>query len=430
MVVNKILHEKLIEVARKGETIPYGTVMKLVGVKLGNNGAKQIGKMLGDISTVEHKQGHPLLSVVVMTGRKPSKGFFRLTKDLKVQTTQDDDSFFKSELQRTHDFWRTNGQSVAEPKYWLENYWPAYSERSFLGVWFHEGKRFGPEDMKAGDRVIFYETKRNPDHGPAGSETVFAVGTLTNDFQEVPKEHKTRGGRTWQKIRLVNPDIWLRPEDGVPYNVVVERLPKFKGWIRQGVNLTNENFRTLETMLRDRQFTVSKERLPILDSPSSGQTRPEFRTFKPRSVGGYQSSGKQGDPEAKLEAQERANRNHEEIRKALGNFIETKKVKPQDHPYVDLRAILNGTEWFFEVKSSHDGNYLGQIRSGVSQLLEYRHRFGNPDTRLCLVIQMAPPKLDWDMVGYLDAMGIVLCWLGQNGFQVPDRQKVKAEFLN
>jgi hypothetical protein len=121
---------------------------------------------------------------------------------------------------------------------------------------------------------------------------------------------------------------------------------------------------------------------------------------------------------------------HEEIRAALGNFIEAKNIKPQDHPYVDLRAILNGTEWFFEVKSSHDGNYLGQIRSGVSQLLEYRHRFGNPDTRLCLVIQVAPPKLDWDMIGYLDTMGIILCWLGQNGFQVPERQRVKADFMN
>lgn len=430
MAVNKILYDKLIEVARNGETIPYGTVMKLVGLKLGNNGGKEIGKMLGDISTEEHQGGRPLLSVVVMTGKKPSKGFFTLAKNLKLQTTQTDDDYFKSELQKTHTFWKADGKTEREPHYWLENYWPTYSGRTFLGVWFHEGKRFGPNDMKAGDRVIFYETKRNPEQGPEGAETLFAVGTLTNEFQEVPDEQKTRGGRTWQKIRLVTPDIWLRPEDGVPYSGVVIQLPAFKGWIRQGVKLTTANFKTLETMLRERQFATSKERLPILDSPSTGQKLSEFRMFKPRSVGGYQPSGKQGDPAAKLEAQERANRNHEEIREALANFIETRKVKPQDHPHVDLRAILNGTEWFFEVKSNHDGNYLGQIRSGVSQLLEYRHRFGSSKTRLCLVIQMAPPKMDWDVVEYLDTMGIILCWSGKDGFQVPERLKMKADFLN
>ena len=259
-MLNEVLYKKLIEVARKGKTIPYGEVMSLVGLKPGNYGANEIGKMLGEISISEHTNGRPLLSAVVATGKKPGKGFFWMAKDLKLQTTQTDDEFFQAELRKVHEYWQGISEVSVEPQYWLENYWPSESERPFLGVWFHKKKKIGPEKMRVRDRVIFYETRKNPDGYKGGAKTIFALGTLTNEFQPIPKGKENRGGKEWQIIRIVSPDIWLPSKDGVPYKRIIETLPQFKGWVRQGIKLSKKNFEILESMLREKgKEEVKKE---------------------------------------------------------------------------------------------------------------------------------------------------------------------------
>lgn len=269
-MVNEILYKKLIEVARQGKTIPYGEVMLLVGLKPGNHGAREIGKMLGEISIYEHENRRPLLSTVVVTGKKPGPGFFWLTKDLNLQTSQTDEEFFQAELRKVHKYWQGEGEDIAKTQYWLENYWPTESERQSLGVWFHKKKKFGPIDMRVGDRVIFYETRKNPDEYTGGSKTIFAMGILTNEFQSIPEGKENRGGKEWEKIQVVSPVIWLPPKEGVSFKKIIETIPQFKGWVRQGIKLSKENFVILESMLREKeQEDVKKEELAYKEGAES-----------------------------------------------------------------------------------------------------------------------------------------------------------------
>lgn len=269
-MLSEILYKKLIEVAHQGKTIPYGEVMSLVGLKPGNYGASEIGRMLGEISISEHKSGRPLLSAVVVTGKKPGKGFFWLAKDLNLQGSQTDEEFFHSELSRVHKYWQNIGEDSGKPQYWLENYWPSESERAFLGVWFHKKKRFGPEKMKTGDHVIFYETRENPDGYKGGARTIFALGILTDKFEPIPEGKEKRGGKEWKIIQVVSPVIWLPPKEGVPFKRIVELLPQFKGWVRQGIKLSKENFEILESMLRENeQEDVKKEELAYKEGAES-----------------------------------------------------------------------------------------------------------------------------------------------------------------
>lgn len=259
-MLNEVLYKKLIEVAHQGKTIPYGEVMSLVGLKPGNYGANEIGKMLGEICISEHTNEHPLLSAVVVTGKKPGKGFFRIARSLNLYTTQTEDEFFQAELHKVHKYWQGVSKVSTKPQYWLENYWPSETERHFLGVWFHKKKKFGPEKMNAGDRVIFYETRKNPNGYKGGAKSIFALGILKNEFRPIPEEKRNYGGKEWQTIQVVSPVIWLPPKDGVPYDRIIERFPQFKGWVRQGIKLSKKNFEILESMLREKgKEEVKKE---------------------------------------------------------------------------------------------------------------------------------------------------------------------------
>lgn len=269
-MLNKILYKKLLEVASQGKTIRYGEIMSLVGLKPGNHGACEIGKMLGEISIYEHENGRPLLSAIVVTGKKPGSGFFWLAKDLNLQNSQTDEEFFQAELRKAHKYWQGNGEDTTKTQYWLENYWPTESERQSLGVWFHKKKKFSSKDMRAGDRVIFYETRENPDGYKGGAKTIFASGILTDEFQPIPEGKENRGGKEWEKIRVVTPVIWLPPKEGVPLNRLKETFPPFKGWVRQGFKLSKENFTILELMLREKeQEDVKNEDLAYKEGAES-----------------------------------------------------------------------------------------------------------------------------------------------------------------
>ena len=70
--------------ARKGKTITYEPVMKLVGLKLGNYGAAKIGRMLEEICSADYKDDRPLSGAIVVSkaNEMPSPGFFKLAKSL------------------------------------------------------------------------------------------------------------------------------------------------------------------------------------------------------------------------------------------------------------------------------------------------------------------------------------------------------------
>jgi hypothetical protein len=54
---------------------------------------------------------------------------------------------------------------------------------------------------------------------------------------------------------------------------------------------------------------------------------------------------------------------------------------------IDMRAIRPGLgQVIFEAKTITETNEVAQCRAGLSQLLEYRFFYGDPDGKLCMVV--------------------------------------------
>jgi len=74
----------------------------------------EIARILGEISTYEHEQGHPMLSAVVVLhdSNLPGTGFFTLARELGKFDGADDLAFFAGELHRVHDHWAVASASA------------------------------------------------------------------------------------------------------------------------------------------------------------------------------------------------------------------------------------------------------------------------------------------------------------------------------
>ena len=106
----KAIYEKIKRVAKKGEYVNYGDIAPLVGLDMEMPGDRiRIGAILDCINRVEHRAGRPLLSAVVILKdeNKPGMGFFDLAKELRRQSSNEDDLlFWIEELIRVHAHWR------------------------------------------------------------------------------------------------------------------------------------------------------------------------------------------------------------------------------------------------------------------------------------------------------------------------------------
>ena len=103
------IYNKLKAVARAGTIITYSEIAPLAGLDMTNPAHRnEIRRILGEVSTFEHRLGHPLLSVVVVhhEDNMPGKGFFVLAKALCVYDGHDELPFFSTELTRVHEHWR------------------------------------------------------------------------------------------------------------------------------------------------------------------------------------------------------------------------------------------------------------------------------------------------------------------------------------
>lgn len=111
------IYEKLGSVAQSRGTIAYGEVAPLAGLDMSNPADRnEIARILGEISTYEHEQGHPMLSAVVVLNDSglPGTGFFTLAGDLGKFDGTDDLAFFAGELRRVHDHWAVASASAGE----------------------------------------------------------------------------------------------------------------------------------------------------------------------------------------------------------------------------------------------------------------------------------------------------------------------------
>lgn len=70
------VRRKLIEVAKKGETITYGELMREFGIPRGHHKPELgIGSIVGEISNYEHSEGRPLISAIVVRADTKTRAY-------------------------------------------------------------------------------------------------------------------------------------------------------------------------------------------------------------------------------------------------------------------------------------------------------------------------------------------------------------------
>ena len=107
--INKVLYEKLKEVAKKGGHVYYEDVAPLVHLNLNEiKDRNELSNMLGLISEHEHNKGMPMLSAVVVKKdtKLPGSGFFELAHQLGLFKGVDKEKFFYSEIKKVWNAWR------------------------------------------------------------------------------------------------------------------------------------------------------------------------------------------------------------------------------------------------------------------------------------------------------------------------------------
>jgi len=107
-MIHQPIYQKLQEVARAQDTTTYATIAPLANLNMDNPADRNtIADILDDINRMEHQEGRPLLSAVVLLKEHniPGDGFFTIARNLGAYTGTDDLKFWLTELRRVHDYW-------------------------------------------------------------------------------------------------------------------------------------------------------------------------------------------------------------------------------------------------------------------------------------------------------------------------------------
>lgn len=128
---------------------------------------------------------------------------------------------------------------------------------------------------------------------------------------------------------------------------------------------------------------------------------------------------------------ERANNAHKKLTNLVAERVKKAGAIPKKNIFIDLAANHKNVDYIFEMKSTTDSNCRSQLRSGLSQLYEYRYLQNLPNARLVLVLEKSIPKnIDW-MVEYLEKdRDVFLLWDGNNNLFGTKYAKENLYFLN
>jgi hypothetical protein len=129
-------------------------------------------------------------------------------------------------------------------------------------------------------------------------------------------------------------------------------------------------------------------------------------------------------------ATERADNSHRRLVNLVANRIRKAGSIPRSNKYIDLSTRRGKIPYIFEMKSITNDNARAQIRSGISQLYEYRYLQADPDAKLVLVIEKELPKpLLW-MQDYLEKeRQIRLIWDGDDKLYASTETKAELSYL-
>ncbi len=130
-------------------------------------------------------------------------------------------------------------------------------------------------------------------------------------------------------------------------------------------------------------------------------------------------------------AVDRADNAHRKLVNLVADRIKKSGSIPRYNKFIDLATKNDDKDFIFEMKSITDSNAKSQVRSGLSQLYEYRYLQNLPDAKLILVIEKPLPKKNNWMVEYLEKdRNIFLLWDGDNNLYGSNHSKNTLKFLN
>ena len=104
-MANDGLYRRLVQIARdQMDPITYGEAGSTIGLP---GGDWDLWRHLDEINHYEHRNGRPMLSALVVSGRSvlPGKGFFACAR-LLGHDVSDDAAFWRTESRRVYEYWR------------------------------------------------------------------------------------------------------------------------------------------------------------------------------------------------------------------------------------------------------------------------------------------------------------------------------------
>ncbi len=127
---------------------------------------------------------------------------------------------------------------------------------------------------------------------------------------------------------------------------------------------------------------------------------------------------------------ERTNEAHSNLVTLVAQRLRKADALPRYNRLIDLAARVNGRPYIFEMKSLTPENAHYQIRSGLSQLYEYRYLQALPEATLVLAVETRlPEEIGW-MLHYLEKdRDICLLWDSGNDLDASEETREKMAFL-
>lgn len=130
-------------------------------------------------------------------------------------------------------------------------------------------------------------------------------------------------------------------------------------------------------------------------------------------------------------AVDRADNAHRKLVNLVADRIKKSGSIPRFNKFIDLATKNEDADYIFEMKSITESNAKSQIRSGLSQLYEYRYLQNLPEAKLVLVIEKSLPEKNSWMTEYLEKdRDVFLLWDGNDNLFGTKHTKENLGFLN
>lgn len=208
-------------------------------------------------------------------------------------------------------------------------------------------------------------------------------------------------------------------------SMIHRRASTLLSWLEKiGVLENNDDFYKIRS---SQTFTT-----PILQFPDDEPLAPksadltEYKTVQERA----ERAGETIQIFIDQAVRDRANAIHRGLINIVADRLRASGSLPRFNRFVDLASTTENQAYLFEMKSVNSNNYRSQIRSGLSQLYEYRYLQNLPDAKLILVISDPLSKKDAWMHEYLEEdRRIHLVWDGNNQLYASKKTKQELSFL-